>query len=407
MARAETVTWLSLDRFFEIIGTDPLHANGIYTELRPMRSGCEDTWMQYDWQNVQQVSRESLAVAIRDAEQQIANYVGYNLLPDWEIDERHNTVRPANPNLISSGYNIQGRYKSVRTDKYHVISGGQKAKTLIEAGAAIVRNDVDGDGYAETCTVTVATTITDTNEIRAYFPGMSGADEWEIRPLKTITANGVNAVLTFKIWQVVDPDLQEALNASGVDGDITANFESTADVYRVYNDPQTQVQLLWEPFPSCACTTGTCTVCQKATQTGCLNARDYRLGMFAYSPATWNATTETFTEGSWSQCRDPEQLRLWYYAGWRDQTRNRPNLELDPYWEKAIAYFAIALMDREICECDNVLVFWQNWQKDLSRLGSEVSFNISLRDLDNPFGTRQGAIYAWRRVNQEGRKIPR
>jgi len=406
MARAKTNTWLSLDRFATILGTDPLHFNGVYTSLRPIRSGCADVWMQYDWQNSQQISRESLAVAIQDAERQIANYVGYNLLPDWVVDERHNTVVPSNRNLLSSGYNIQGKYKSIRTDKYHVISGGQKAKTLIEAGVSIVRTDADNDGYDETCTVTVATAITDTNELRIYFPDMAGADEWEIRELKSVTANGVNAVFVFKIWQVVLPNKMESLDASGVDGDVDANFETTADIYRVYTDPQSQLQLLWEPFPSCVCTTGTCTVCQKATQVGCLNARNYRLGNFSYAPAAWDADTEAFTEGSWSQCRDPDQLRLWYYSGWRDMSRDRSSVQLDPYWERAVAYFAIALMDREICECDNVLVFWQNWQKDVARLGSEVSFNVNLSDLGNPFGTRAGAIYAWKRANQEGRRIP-
>ena len=94
MARASTYTWLPLDRFFQILGANPFHGNGIFTDLQPIRSGCDDMWLQYDWQDAQHVSRESLAEAIQDAEQQIANYVGYNLLPTWEIDERHKTQPP-------------------------------------------------------------------------------------------------------------------------------------------------------------------------------------------------------------------------------------------------------------------------------------------------------------------------
>lgn len=404
MARASTYTWLSLDRFAQIMGANPLHFNGVFTNLQPIRSGCDDMWLQYDWQDAQHVSRESLAEAIQDAEQQIANFVGYNLLPDWQIDERHNTEPVGDPTLLSSGLNIQGRYKTIRTDKAHVISGGQRTKTAIQAGAAIVRSDADGDGYNELCTITVATTVTDANEIRVYYPGENGADAWEIRPLNSVVISGGNATITFKIWQAVLPDLLEALDATGIDGDTAANFLTTADVYRVWNNPQTQVQFLWEPFPACTCDTGTCEACQHGTQYGCLIARDYRLGRFAYSPATY--ADGAFTNTWFSYNRDPDQMRLWYFSGHQDKSQARPWQQLDPYWEKAIAYFAVALLDREICECEPFIVFWQNWQRDLSK-NDATSFTKSFRDLDNEFGSWQGAIYAWRRANQEGRRIPR
>ena len=45
--------------------------------------------------------------------------------------------------------------------KGHIISGGIRATTLIEAGVAIVRTDADGDTYKELCTVSVTTGFTD------------------------------------------------------------------------------------------------------------------------------------------------------------------------------------------------------------------------------------------------------
>lgn len=109
MARASTLTWLSLDRWAEIVGLNPLHFNGITTLLTP-DSACnsgEDVWKQYPYQDAGKISREDLAEAIRDAENQIANYVGYNLLPDWVIDERHTTTRPAVRELFSGGLNVR------------------------------------------------------------------------------------------------------------------------------------------------------------------------------------------------------------------------------------------------------------------------------------------------------------
>jgi len=404
MARASTYTWLPLDRFFKIMGANPFHSNGIYTELQPVRSGCDDFWLQYDWQDSQHVSREDLAEAIKDAEQQISNYVGYNLLPDWEIDERQDTERPGDPTLFSSGISIRGQRKTIRTDKYHVISGGQRTKTAIEAGAAIVRSDDDGDGYAETCTVVSATSVTDVNEIRLYYPSENAADKWEIRPLESVSISGGNVTITFKIWQIPLPELLERLDATSINGDVAANFITTADVYRVWNNPAVQVQFMWEPFPYCSCDTGTCASCQHGTQYGCLLARDYRLGRFAYAPATYS--DGAFTETYFSECRDPDQMRLWYQSGYQDKSRERPWQQLDPFWEKAIAYFAVSLLDREICECEPLIVFWQKWQRDLSQVDAR-SYTKSFRDLDNPFGSWQGAIYAWRRANQSGRRIPR
>lgn len=419
MARADTKTWLPIDRWAEIMGQDPLHFNGVYTALRPQRSGCDDFWAQFDWQDTQHVSRESLAIAIRDAERQIAQYVGYNLLPDWTTDERHNTVRPADRTLYSGGLsniwgrraysavNVRGQAKSIKTRKGHIISGGVKTKAVIEAAAAITRSDADGDGYSELCTVTVATTITDLDEIRVYFAGKSGADAWEIRPLTSVSADGTNATITFKIWQVVDPDNVQGLDVSWVDGDTAGNFETTVDVYRVYNNPATQVQFMWEPFPTCACTTGqTCTVCQHSTQYGCLRARDYRRGSFTYEPADYDSDDEEWDATAYVIARDPDRLRLWYYSGWKDEELARPYTILDSKWERCIAYYAVALLDRELCECDNLQVFYNYWRDDLAKTNTNRSYVLSPSDLANPFGTTRAGMYVWKRVNEPGIKLP-
>lgn len=416
MAIAETVTQLPIDRFFQILGTDPMHANGVYSPLfNPPRQGCDDIWLQYDWQDAQKVSRESLALAIKRAEDMIKNFVGYNLIPWWEVDEEQATVRPGNRQLYSTGINVRAQRKTIKTDFGHLIAGGIKGKTVIEAGAAIVRSDGDGDGYSELCTVTVNTTITDTNEIRVFYSGTSGADNREIRPLKSVTANGVTATITFYIWQVVDLDLisgfgsQDSTERKGVDGDVAGNFETTVDVYRVYNDISQMVQFLWEPYPYCNCSNGnTCTVCQFETQFGCLRTRDRRLGQFAYAPATYDSDTNSYTNSQWINCRsEPDKMRLWYYSGFRDNSKARPHVEMDNFWEQTIVYLAIALLDREMCLCDNSLVFWQYWQDQIDRADQTRNYQIDPFELGSRFGKRRGAIEAWNRCHDEGRKLPR
>lgn len=412
MARADTLTWLPLDRWAEIMGFDPLHFNGVTTSLRP-DSACnkgEDIWLQAAWQDASKISREDLAEAIREAETILSSYVGYSLLPGWTIDERANTVRPAFRELYSAGANVRWLGKSIQAQRGYALSGGQRAKTVISAGAAIVRSDSDADGYNDLCTVTVASTV-DPEEVRVYFTGLSGADEWEIRPVKVITS-GANLVITFKIWQVPNPNLWQALNATGIDGDQAGNFQTTVDIYRVYNDPQSQVQFLWEPDGwngLCASCGGSgCAACQFASQNGCLHIRDARLGTLVYSPADWNAATSQFDASDLAICRDPDRLRLWYYSGWRWESgdaRKRATVDLDPYWEKAIAYFATALLERDVCACNNVEKFLDYYREDLSRNNADWSYQTVPEMVANEFGTRRGAWYAWKRANAEGRRI--
>src|SRR3990167_7560962 len=289
MARANTLTWLSLDRYATVMGINPLHFNGITSQYTS--TVCEDVWFQVAWQSANRVSREDLAQAIQDAEQMLAGYAGYHLLPDWVRDERHSTVRPAMPELYNlTGGNVRGQAKSLALRRGYVIAGGVKARTLVTAGLAVTYSDEDGDGYKETATATATTTVV-ACQVRAFFPvsaigaEFAGTDEWEIRPIR-VTDNGATVTIRFRREQLPDPDLWERLNADSIDGDVDANFLTTVDVYRVWNDPQTQASFLWLN-PDCSnCGGSGCVACELATQAGCLTVRNTPLGLAAYSPGT-------------------------------------------------------------------------------------------------------------------------
>jgi len=93
--------------------------------------------------------------------------------------------------------------------------------------------------------------VTDPDELKLYFPGRSGDDRYEIRPIEVdLDTDAASATITCKSWQIIDPDLQEYVDvgesANAIDAETAGNYETTLDVYRVYNDPQTQVSLIWE-----------------------------------------------------------------------------------------------------------------------------------------------------------------
>lgn len=412
MGRATTPTLLPLDRWAELLGISPLHWNQMFSDNFGPTGDCGDTFFQYTWQNTEFTSREDIARAINQAEGMIASALGYYPMPNWTFLERKQTTRPAKPELIARAIqNVRGYHKTVELDHGFIISGGRRAQSEITLATAVTFTDEDGDGYEETATAAVTTAVVDC-EIRAYLPSRAGDFAYEIRPI-VVTSTGGVATITFKRWQMVDPDLQENLSAERPDNRINAetdgNYLTTIDVYRIFNDPQSQVTLMWEqpPIGCNNCGGSGCVACAFNTQTGCLFVRDERLGFVGYRPATWDPVDEEFDRADLAICRDPEQLRLWYYSGW-ESTDPRvicPRTQMDPQFEMAITHLSITLLDRDVCSCNNVERFVEHYREDLSRLGREVSHQLTPRDLGNPFGPTRGGISAWKIINMDGRRI--
>jgi hypothetical protein len=415
MARANTTTWLPLDRWAEIMGIHPFHFNGLSSSTYLSQISCGTPWYQFAWQNSDRLGREDIAYAIRSAERRIADEVNYHLIPDWIKTENIRYARPAVPELYSAtGRNVRGQFNSLTTRYGKILSGGQRAKVGIET-VDVTRTDEDGDGYSETVTITVATSVEDADELKVYLPGKSGNDKYEVRPIEIdLDTDANSATITCKSWQIVDPDLQELVNvgesSQAIDAEAAASYVTTLDVYRVYNDPQTQVSFIWEQSGSdlwLGTCCGTCTACQLNTQTGCFHTRDERLGMIVPAPGTWDAANQQFTSQCWSTCRGPDRASISYYSGNRDFNLDRPKSEMEPFWEYAVAYYAASLLDKGGCDCSNAMDFINHWRDNRAMAVEERTYVLSPGQLNNKLGTTNGALYAWNCINEEGRKIGR
>lgn len=406
MARADTITKLALDEYATIIGLNPFHFNGFYSNTYFKNNACGEVFFQYDWQHSDRIGRDTIAMAIRQAEDAMEAEAGFFLMPTWVTEERLTYPQPGRPGVFGlDGLNPRGLYKSVEVRHAHVISGGLKTKTLIQAVAAVVRSDVDGDGYSETATVTVPVTFTDIDHVRVYYAGMSGDDAWEIRPA-TVTISGGFATITFKSWQIPDHNKLEYANPDPIDGDLAASYETTVDVYRVYNDPSTQLQFMWENSDAVTNCCGTCVACQLSTQAGCFHLRDQRLGIIVPAPGSWNATDEAFDSSEFSACRDPDQVRVWYVSGWKDDSVKRPYVEMSRTWRYAVAYYASSLFDRPVCGCSNVKEFIQKWRRDAAFSSlQEGGFNVTAELMSNKLGTTLGALMAYKVIHSFGRRV--
>lgn len=383
MAIASTRTGLSLDRWAEIIGVHPAHFNQVQLDSDASSGLCGFPILQYAWQSADRTSREGIADAIAEAEASIELWLGFPLVGRWIAGEEH-TFR-------TQTVAAQARQK-------HVRYGGIEAKSLIEAARPIVYSDEDGDGFAETATVTVTTTVENAYEIEIYYPDQDGDDGFEIRNTKVTLSGGV-ATIVFKRWQclkqqylmsMIDPRAEIATDNS--------LFLTTVDVYRRYNDPATQIE--FHTYNNlCACGGEGCQTCAYTVGGGCIRVVDGRNGLLALNSAEWSADDLVYYNTV--VCRAPNRAKLYYYAGlgWRgDYTK------MDPAWERAVAYYALSLLNRPICKCSHLSGIGNIWKEDLAiiegfgggmRTGPMASVIKAC-----PLGTTRAAINAWRRVQQ-------
>lgn len=397
MARATTRTLLPLDRFARVVGIHPLHFNQVEVANLAPTTDCGGVYLQHSWQSADGVGREEIAQAIAQAEEQLARELRFDLMPVYNTDERQYIPRPYLPEMYGTDMvDIRGMWIPVQLDKSHVITGGAEVKTLIAAGRPITYSDLDGDTYAETATITVVTTVTNPEEIFLYYPGESGEDEWEIRPITVTIAGGI-ATIVCRREQLVDPDFMEMFGPRAVDGLDNTKFISTVDIYRKYNNPATQVIFYWyDP----KCTAGAAATI--AVQNGAFATWDRKLGIVRPEPATWNTTTLSFDPVSFTETRQPDKAIFYYRAGWR--YKGLYYNVMDPMWERIISHYALTFLDRPLCSCQTIKDFLTYWKEDYSLSQSNTAGSVSWRKpsklLNCPLGTTRAAFEAWNYIQK-------
>lgn len=411
-------TKLSLEEWRKVVGLNPLHFWGVQIDEVQHNALCDRAWFQSDWQNHDRVSRDEVATAIADAEAEIEDHLGYRLLPSWEEDEWQPSIRPYRRELFNAtNTRLRGQGQTVPLRWGWLLSGGIRSSELISAGETITWSDTRPPStYNDLGTIQdLATAAIDPEEIRVYYPGHGGDPLWEIRPANVTIANGL-ASISFERYLCVAEDRLDTFDLSQdvlrpASGTEDGEFLSTVDVYRVYNDPQQQATMLWEPAGACTCGgTDSCEGCAYSAQTACLLLTgDPKLSMPVYKPATWDATTLQFTHQPLTKARQPDLVRFWYYAGYRDKNSDAPKTKMARDWARTVAGLAVARLDRSLCDCSQE--FWKRMRVDrgqnASNQAAATSYQISASDLDNPFGTRQGEIMAWKHVQRRGVRMSR
>lgn len=403
MTRASVPTLLSLDRWARILTINPVHFSGASGSLIwPSNGACAEVWPQYSWQTAHElVGRDDINQVIATVEQDFKDIIGYSVGPTWEVDESQRW------RSNGTGYLTQ-----VKTEYGMVIAPGRRAVTLIEADAPVVRSNPDGDTWDELATVTVSTDLTDIREIKVYYAGHDGDEEWEIRPRKSVTIAGGVATITLDAWQLIDPDLWERYptNEGFLALDITnaANFVTEVDVYREYNDTSQSAADFYTMGSTgglCGCGGVGCQACEVASGSGCFRIHDTRLGFITPFPATYGESGWRLDRLNYNYAL---RVSLSYYAGEMDK-RYITRKSLDPLSQEmaeAIVWCSVARLPNDFCSCNNIRERIKTYQMSAVRMregaqNAELYTRYDKLDVYScPLGERVGEVMAWQRLSR-------
>lgn len=409
--------------FFELLGFHPWHAMGIAgTGDLAVSTGCDTLVRRYEWQNSDAVGVKAIEDAIEHAETRLREYLGYSVAPRYTSE----TLAWPAPSLGPWG--SDGRWLSLKLREGELRGVGVETLTAISAAAAVTYSDADGDGIEDTFSVTSATSVTDTEQIAVYFSTADRfngwgsttdiGDRWRVRPVTVTISAGVVTVRGPKQLCVKPLKYEGVTNigANGLDPDTAGNFVTTLDIYRRYTETggntitTSQAVITWETHPShgwwCCCSGCSASdpysgspydPAATANAVARVGIRNAALGLITPAESSYDSTTGIWSALDWSVCSMPDRVTVRYLAGYPLGSDGQMQ---EPY-RTMVARMAAAELTRPVCGCDSANRELYRWQFELSQTarGDEL-FSISPEDLNNPFGTRRGHVYAWKMVRR-------
>lgn len=399
-------------------GINPWHFWQLANDTVPVTADCNALMYQYSWIQADKLGRAELMEAIVNAEQRLIDWLGFSPVPQYYSDvvpwpHYENIGVYRNPN-VGVGYH----WLRVKASWGYVQACGVESLVQINDTAAVAYSDPNGDGLNERFTITQPTVVTDPSQIAVYFSTADRVAEAfadnRIEPI-TVKITGGNAIITGNSWLLVKPALYEQYSPLPLDPGVAGNFVSTVAVWQrstytagtTLNDAQCVLRYETHPCPwfcigpcaGCDPTLGSTDPATTGYAVGRVGIHDPRLGTLIPASAVFDPTTGTWSTSCLNTCSyEPDSVQLNYLAGIPYDNGMIPRK-----WATIIARFAAAELGRPIIACQDANREIYRWQFDLARsAGSndEMYGLISRADLDNPFGTRRGHIYAWREVNQ-------
>lgn len=421
---------LSLEEWRTYYGFRPWQFNNLSGVGTP-DDGCVDTVKQYSWQDANKPAREDIARAIRSAEDVLLEEMHFSVAPRF-VEETISFPRYYNSRLTNMGIaDASGRWMAVRVSEGYVQKTGVETYTALSLALAITLSDADSDGVNDTfVSASFATTLigTQVDEIEAYYASADrldsepAGDAWKIAPVAVVITGG-NATIRGRAWQVTKPIKQQSASGVALDVATAANYVTTIDVYRHFADPTgitaatVQATLTWEtpPWPSGCCgdtgltfTDVSADPSALATMLARAGVRDSTLGLVYLGEAVYDSTTGFWAGVSWGGCRPPDKALIRYQAGY---PLEKGRYASDPYrngrvserMTRIVAMLSAAKLGRSIDACSVSNRLLTDMQFDLARSSgaNDESYGLTTREVLNcPWGTRRGAVLAWKEAQR-------
>lgn len=414
---------LPLESWRGLIGFHPFHYWQLSNSSQvPITSQCNDLLRQYAWQDADAASRQEIQEATDTAEQRLMEELGYWPAPRY-IEETVSWERFYQAALANySRAGVGGRWQGIALSSGYIQALGVEDLNVISASSALTYSDLDNDGLGDTWTLgPVATTVTDVKRIAIYFvaadrfDGTGVSERWRVMPVQ-VSISGGNVTVKGRRWQTVKPVLYEGISSGGDDGTIDpdddANFVTALALYERTTDgagtttTTSQAAFIWEtnPWPAwaacCGNTNGDSSSDPSATAQGIAraNIRDSRLGIVGIGSAVYDATTDVWSSIRWDLCQPPDRVLVRYCAGYPLDSEGH----MDAKFRTIVARMAAAELPKPRCGDGNGNRALYHWQFDLARAQGQMDeqYQISPADLDNPWGTRRGHVYAWKQVQK-------
>lgn len=356
-----------LNAWPEICLQDAWHFNQALGNGAPLTHGC-GVFIQSD--------REQIARALNQAFNNLSAYLGFFPSPQWHTQR------------VFFGGGRPYSWQTLQADYGHLIEFGSRATTVIQAGAAVVYSDSDGDGVDDLGTVTVASTV-NVNEVQLFFQTTDGApavadERYQIEPVN-VSASGGTITITAPRWLFVKPSTiwdrpfkitdPNKTDRNYADTAQVAGFVTAVDVYRVYNDSTNAVQVLSDPAFS-----QNTQLNQSLSTVGVARIFNPMLGIFqvriedcSLCPPNW-----------W------ESVYVSYRSGWPLSVYDR---RMEHVFRNALCRLANTYMARELCPFSKTAeeIFQEDRENAETVEGAQAA--------TNPFGILRGQVEAWRTVS--------
>lgn len=418
MARASTPTLLPLDTWARILQLDLFDFNQIGVGFPEgavvgLTQACGNVFYQYGWQGqnrAENMSREEIGFAVHQAEEAVADQLGYYPAPKFLTQEQRIYPRANMPYAWGGGAwsfgwffpNASPRSSSVQMKWTKIQGGGTLARTLI--GDTVNLTLIDSTtgiaavppafNDAFTCSIALGGATTDPYEVGVYIrasdrvPLNADVDEsWRLRPV-TVTITAGTATITGHIGLLVKPTLQAGVTPQPIDITDATAFVGQVTVYRVYRDSSDSGLALWEQITPCDGSSDL-SPCDLLTEDICIGNRNGERGQVFIS----------FTDDNCClQWRAPDQVTVNYLAG-EPLVNGQMNID----FAQMVTYLSCGYLPNKKCGCDAADILINYWRQDMTMPTAEgqIPRQLTPYELTCPFGYSRGALYAWNRLREK------